>query len=83
MLALPVDRQLERAVWHADDSLVLAGELLRTTSTTHRAAIRERLLEIHRFLGEEFGCGGRVRALAVYDDGADEYVREPGQFSAR
>jgi hypothetical protein len=25
MLALPVDRQLERAVWHADDSLVLAA----------------------------------------------------------
>jgi hypothetical protein len=82
MAALPIEEEWKEQVWHADDSLVLAGAGLGSLDPARRIAIRDRLLEIHAMLGAEFGRGDRVRSLAIYDHGADAFVRQPGQFSA-
>jgi hypothetical protein len=82
MAVLPMSSTFSEHVVYADDALVMGGAALSSLSMTYRAVIQDRLLEIHRFLGEELGRGDRVRAAVVCDTGAFTYGRGVGQFAA-
>jgi hypothetical protein len=81
MLALPIGKRLAEHVWHADDTLVMGGPLLGTMHVSHRDLLRDLLLAMHRFFGEELGHAERLRALVVYDDDASNFT-DIDHFSA-
>jgi len=80
MVALPTRRRFAEQTWHADDAVVLAGEGFATVSARHRSAFRDRVVEVHQFLADEFGRGQNVRALLVCERGASDYWNGFGQM---
>lgn len=75
------DRFLEH-IFHADDVLVFGGKALSSLPLVQRTMIRDRLLDIHRFVADELGRGDRVRALVVCDEKAFDFVHGLGQYGA-
>jgi hypothetical protein len=82
MIAIHTSAIPSPPVWHADDRLVLLGDVLNAQPRKVRDALRDVILEMHTFFGKAYGNQHLVRALVVAEANAYDYVRRPGQYCA-
>ena len=80
MSAIPMEDQLRQHIVYAEPTLVLGGSLVAQLPALEMRGMRDELLQILQFFGEEFGRPGCVRALVVCEHGAFDYRRDVGEF---